>query len=36
MTPELLWKLGRVTGVGITNDNSGVEYAVKTPEVEQK
>lgn len=35
MTPELLWKLGRVSAVGITKDNSGVVYAVSTPDVEQ-
>jgi len=35
MTPELLWKLGRVSGVGITKDNSGVVYAVSTPDVDQ-
>jgi dipeptidyl aminopeptidase/acylaminoacyl peptidase len=35
MTPELLWKLGRVTAVGITKDNSGVVYAVSTPDVDQ-
>lgn len=33
MTPELLWKLGRVTAVGITKDNSGVLYTVSTPNV---
>lgn len=35
MTPELLWKLGRVSAVGISKDNSGVVYAVSTPDVEQ-
>ena len=35
MTPELLWKLGRVSGVGITKDKSGVVYAVSIPDVEQ-
>lgn len=35
MTPELLWKLGRVSAVGIAKDNSGVVYAVSTPDVEQ-
>jgi dipeptidyl aminopeptidase/acylaminoacyl peptidase len=35
MTPELLWKLGRVSAVGITKDNSGVVYAVSTPDVDQ-
>jgi dipeptidyl aminopeptidase/acylaminoacyl peptidase len=31
MTPELLWKLGRVTAVGITKDNNGLLYTVSTP-----
>jgi dipeptidyl aminopeptidase/acylaminoacyl peptidase len=31
MTPELLWKLGRVTGKGITNDGKGVVFSVSTP-----
>jgi len=35
MTPELLWKLGRVSAVGITKDNNGVVYAVSTPDVDQ-
>jgi len=35
MTPELLWKLGRVSGVGITKDKTGVVYAVSTPDIEQ-
>lgn len=35
MTPELLWKLGRVSAVGITKDNSGVVFAVSTPDVQQ-
>jgi len=35
MTPELLWKLGRVSAVGITKDNSGVVYAVSTPDMDQ-
>jgi dipeptidyl aminopeptidase/acylaminoacyl peptidase len=35
MTPELLWKLGRVSAVGITKDNSGVVYAVSIPDVDQ-
>jgi Dipeptidyl aminopeptidases/acylaminoacyl-peptidases len=33
MTPELLWKLGRVTGVGITKDGKNVVYKVSTPDV---
>jgi dipeptidyl aminopeptidase/acylaminoacyl peptidase len=35
MTPELLWKLGRVTSVGITKDNNGVVYSVSTPDIDQ-
>jgi dipeptidyl aminopeptidase/acylaminoacyl peptidase len=35
MTPDLLWKLGRVSAVGVTKDNSGVVYAVSTPDVDQ-
>jgi dipeptidyl aminopeptidase/acylaminoacyl peptidase len=34
MTPEQLWKLGRVTAVGITKDKKGVVYTVSTPDVE--
>jgi dipeptidyl aminopeptidase/acylaminoacyl peptidase len=30
MTPELLWKLGRVSAVGITNDSAGVVYGVSS------
>jgi dipeptidyl aminopeptidase/acylaminoacyl peptidase len=31
MTPELLWKLGRVSGLGISKDNKYVVYSVSTP-----
>lgn len=31
MTPELLWKLGRVSGMGISTDGKYVVYAVSTP-----
>ena len=34
MTPELLWTLGRVSGVGLTKDGSSVVYTVSTPNVE--
>ncbi|MCW3115171.1 MAG: family peptidase, partial [Segetibacter sp.] len=34
MTPELLWKLGRVSGVGITKDSANVVFTVSTPNVE--
>lgn len=33
MTPELLWKLGRVGGVGISKDKKWVIYRVTTPDV---
>ncbi|MFT3907833.1 MAG: S9 family peptidase [Ferruginibacter sp.] len=31
MTPELLWKLGRVSGLGISKDGKNVLYNVSTP-----
>jgi dipeptidyl aminopeptidase/acylaminoacyl peptidase len=34
MTPELLWKLGRVNGMGVTTDGQQVIYSVSTPDVE--
>src|SRR5205814_9349993 len=34
MTPELLWKLGRVTGLGISKDGKYILYSVTTPDVE--
>jgi dipeptidyl aminopeptidase/acylaminoacyl peptidase len=34
MSPELLWKLGRVSGVGVTKDNQSVVFTVSTPNVE--
>lgn len=33
LTPETMWKLGRVSGVGLTTDRSGVVYSVSTPNV---
>jgi dipeptidyl aminopeptidase/acylaminoacyl peptidase len=33
MTPELLWKLGRVTGLGVSKDKRYVIYTVSTPNV---
>lgn len=33
MTPEILWSLGRVSGVGISNDGKNVIYKVSTPDV---
>ncbi|SDL43835.1 Dipeptidyl aminopeptidase/acylaminoacyl peptidase [Catalinimonas alkaloidigena] len=35
MTPELLWQLGRVSGVGLSDDGQQVVYAVSTPNLEQ-
>ena len=35
MTPELLWKLGRVTPLGISTDSKNVVYKVTTPSVEE-
>ena len=34
MTPELLWKLGRVTGLGISKDGKYILYSVTTPDAE--
>lgn len=34
MTPELLWKLGRVNGVGISKDSLNVVFNVSTPNIE--
>jgi len=34
MTPELLWKLGRVEGLGISKDGKYVVYSVHTPDLE--
>ena len=34
MTPELLWKLGRVTPIGISKDGKNIVYKVATPSVE--
>ncbi len=34
MTPDLLWKLGRVSAVGISKDGKSVVYTVGTPNVE--
>ncbi|MDQ1086429.1 S9 family peptidase [Siphonobacter sp. SORGH_AS_1065] len=34
LTPELLWKMGRVTGLGISKDKKFVVYAVSTPQLE--
>src|SRR4029079_12352620 len=34
MTPELLWKLGRVSGLGVSKDGNYVLYSVSTPNVD--
>jgi len=36
MTPELLWKLGRVGAVGITKDGKNLVYSVSTPDIENQ
>ncbi|MEE1899169.1 S9 family peptidase [Flavobacterium rakeshii] len=35
MTPELLWKLGRVSALGITKDGKNIVYKVTIPSVEE-
>ncbi|HEX9980479.1 MAG TPA: S9 family peptidase [Flavobacterium sp.] len=35
LTPETLWKLGRVTALGISNDAKHIIYKVATPSVEE-
>ena len=35
MSPELLWKLGRVTALGISKDGKNVVYSVSTPSIEE-
>lgn len=34
MTPELLWELGRVSAVGVTEDDQHLVFSVTTPSVE--
>jgi hypothetical protein len=34
MTPETLWKLGRVSALGVTDDHKTLLYKVTTPDVE--
>ncbi len=36
MSPELLWKLGRVAAVGITKDGKNLVYSVSTPDIENQ
>ena len=35
LTPETLWKLGRVSALGLTKDKQSVIYAVATPDVKE-
>ena len=35
LTPELLWKLGRVSALGISKDGKNVIYKVSVPSVEE-
>ncbi|MGK2862829.1 MAG: alpha/beta fold hydrolase [Chitinophagaceae bacterium] len=35
MTPELLWSLGRVSGMGISDDGQWVIYSVSTPDISE-
>lgn len=35
MTPELLWKVGRVAAMGISKDGKNIVYRVSTPNVEE-
>jgi dipeptidyl aminopeptidase/acylaminoacyl peptidase len=35
MTPELLWKLGRISPLGISKDGKNVVYKVATPSIEE-
>lgn len=35
MTPELLWKLGRLSAIGLSKDKQYVIYSVAIPDVEQ-
>ena len=35
MSPEVLWKLGRVTPLGISKDGKNIVYKVATPSVEE-
>ena len=35
MSPELLWKLGRITTLGISKDGKNVIYEVHIPSIEE-
>ena len=36
MTPELLWKLGRVSAAGVTEDGQHLIYSVYYPDVKKQ
>ena len=35
MTPELLWSLGRVSGLGLSKDKQWIVYSVSTPDINE-
>ena len=35
LTPEMLWKLGRVAPLGLTKDKQSVVYAVSIPDIQE-
>jgi dipeptidyl aminopeptidase/acylaminoacyl peptidase len=35
MSPEMLWKLGRATAIGISKDGKNIVYKVTTPSIEE-
>ena len=35
LSPEALWKLGRVSAIGISKDGKSIVYKVATPSVEE-
>ncbi|MBA4318607.1 MAG: S9 family peptidase [Flavobacterium sp.] len=35
MSPEMLWKLGRVTALGVSKDGKNIVYKVTTPSIEE-
>jgi hypothetical protein len=35
LSPELLWKLGRVNAIGISKDKQYIIYSIATPDVDQ-
>ena len=35
MSPELLWKLGRISPLGISKDEKNIIYKVSTPSVDE-